>query len=346
MREDPVKQNAAPPAPTGHISPRLLGWKELAFLALLGFAAIGFALYNVVGVVDREGVDLRYAPQDQVNLEGPRAPVGGKAAQPVASRLALRVAVAPVISPEKSLEMYNAFVQYLAKKVNREPVYLQRQTYAETNHLVRYRRCDIAIVCAYPFVLGEREFGMQALVVPQVNGVVTYHSLILVPKTSQAASLLDLRGKRFASADIISNSGWLFPVSWLKSRGEDPDHFFAQHVITGSHDRSVKAVATGYVDGAAVDNLVYEQMAQEDPALSEKTKIITKSPPFGMNPLVVHPQIDVTLKNQLLRVLLGMHEDPEGRQVLAPLRIERFVAPEDGLFDGVRAAAKILEARP
>ena len=44
-------------------------------------------------------------------------------------------------------------------------------------------------------------------------------------------------------------------------------------------------------------------------------------------------------------LLLGMHADPEGRKILTSLRINRFVVPDDGLFESVREASKAWEAR-
>jgi len=52
-----------------------------------------------------------------------------------------------------------------------------------------HRRCLYLSIYA-----GEREFGMQALVVPQIKGETTYQSFIIVPQSSSAKSLLDLRG--------------------------------------------------------------------------------------------------------------------------------------------------------
>ena len=214
----------------------------------------------------------------------------------VDNRQEIRIAIAPIVSPEKSMEMYDPFVDYVAGKLGRKPTAIYRPTYSETNDLVRYQRCDIAIVCTYPFIRGEKEFGMQALVVPQVNGEETYQSIIIVPKTSSAKTIFDLRGKRFASADIMSTTGWLFPAMLLMDSGEEPDKFFGEHIITGSHDRSLQAVLDEFVDGAAVHGLVYNQMVEEDPSILQKVKILTKSGPFGIPPIVVHPNLDPKLR--------------------------------------------------
>jgi phosphonate transport system substrate-binding protein len=185
---------------------------------------------------------------------------------------------------------------------------------------------------------------MELLACPQVNGVTTYHSLIIVPRSSPAVSLLDLKNGRFASADLMSNSGWLFPAMWLRSQEIEAAEFFEDHFISGSHDRSVRAVASGLVDGAAVDHIVYEQMAREDPDLAEATKIIMKSPPFGIPPFVCHPGLDRDLRGELQDILLKMNRDSEGSVILSDLGIDRFVIPVSELYDGVRESVVEWEA--
>lgn len=239
--------------------------------------------------------------------------------------------------------LYADLVDYLAKKTNRRPSFLQRASYAAVNDLVRYRRCDMALICTYAFVRGEHEFGMEILAIPKIGGKTTYQSYILVPESSSAGSLLDLRGKRFASADFRSNSGWLYPVTWLLEQGEKHHRFLGKHEITGSHDLSILAVSQGYVDGAAVHSLVYEKMARDDPTILSRTKIIQRSEPFGMPPLVVHPNIDPALKEELYSVLITMHLNEEGKNILMSLDIDQFVPPNLEDYDDVRRAAKIVD---
>jgi phosphonate transport system substrate-binding protein len=313
-------------------------------LSALCMVAVVFVVYCVIELFGQNTIDLRYVPKQWIKLDENDTPTNMGASDSSTSNLPIRVAVAPVISPEKSLVMYQWFVDYLGAALGRKAIFLQRQSYAEVNDLIRHGGCHIAFICTYPFVQAERDFGVQILVVPQINGKITYQSFIIVPNKSKAVSLLYLRGKRFASSDILSNSGWLFPAVWILEKGENPENFFQEHVLTGSHDRSIMAVATEYVDGAAVDSLIYELMVKEDPSLLTKTRIIMKSPDFGMPPVVVHPKIDPTLKESILNVLINMHKTPGGKMVLTKLEIDRFVIPDDKLYDSVRKAATIWES--
>ncbi len=325
-------------------SRRPVNLKRVLFI-LLAAAAVALALVKIYDLLQRSQDDLLFGEVRQVNLDQSESGLlGDSQAASLPEKPLLNVAIAPVVSPEKSLQLYQGFVDYLAEKTNRQPVFLQRQTYGEVNDLVRYRRCDLAFVCTYAFVRGEREFGMEILAAPQIDGAVNYYSFIIARKGSAANSLLDLQGKRFGSADIMSNSGWLYPALWLKEKGKDAESFFGAHVITGSHDQSVLAVVEGYVDGAAVDSLVYEQMIEEDPSTADKTQIIQKSPPFGMPPMVVPAGIDSGLRAEMKSVLLNMNKDSNGKEILDMLGFDRFVVPDDQLYASVREAALAWES--
>jgi phosphonate transport system substrate-binding protein len=318
--------------------------KRTAKISLVIILLIGasIASYQVLKEIFPHGRISRFPVRDWISLKGPKENAAIPADRKEKEQ-EIRIAVAPIVSPEKSMEMYQSFIEYVGKRLGRKATALYRPTYSETNDLVRYQRCDIAIVCTYPFIRGEKEFGMQALVVPQIQGETTYQSIILVPATSPAKTLLDLRGKRFASADIISTTGWLFPAMLLIDAGENPNKFFGELVITGSHDRSLLAVTDGFVDGAAVHGIVYDQMISEDPSTLGKVKVLAKSAPFGIPPIVVHPDLDPQMKKDILSVLLRMHEDAEGKSILAKLQIERFVVPDANLFAPLRLAISGLE---
>ena len=294
----------------------------------------------------------RSAPDTSVarsepGVEAKAPPAAEKAPMPSGSGEGeLRIAVAPVISPEETLVLYRDLVDYVAGQVALQGVMLQRLSYSETNTLIRQRQCDVAFVCTYAYVQGKKDFGMELLVVPSVRGKTEYHSQFIVSARSEAASLLDLKGHRFASADPLSNTGWLYPAYVLHEAGIEHDGFFSEVMYTGGHDRAILAVANGVADGAAVDSLVLEQLFDSRPGLRAKVRIIHTSVPYGMPPVVVHPGIDPALRKKLRRALLTMHESPEGAAALALLQIDRFLPPDPARYELVEKMMRVVETRP
>lgn len=261
----------------------------------------------------------------------------GTAATPAASGNPIRVAVASVVSPKGTLESYSGLIAYLGQRLGRPIELLQRQTYAETNDLVKRGAVELAFVCSGAYVRGEQDAAMELLVVPQVDGKTTYHSYVIVPYGSAISTFEGLRGKVFAFTDPLSNTGYLATVYRLNQMGLRPEFFFQKSIYTYSHDNSIKAVAEGLVDGASVDSLVYDFAVARDPSLAKRVRIVARSDPFGIPPVVVPKALDEELKTRMRQILLGMHEEEQGAVILQGLMIDRYVPPADSAYDSIRA---------
>ena len=112
--------------------------------------------------------------------------------------------------------------------------------------------------------------------------------------------------------------------------------FFSKTIFTYSHDNSILAVAKKIVDGAAVDSLVWDYLDAKKPVNTSLIRIIKKSEPYGIPPVVVPKDLDPALKKELQDILLTMHEDQTGKKILQEIMIDRFVKVEDSLYDSIR----------
>jgi phosphonate transport system substrate-binding protein len=248
----------------------------------------------------------------------------------------LRIAVGAIISPTKSLTFYEDILDYIGEKVGREVEMVQRKTYAEVNFLIKEGRIDAAFVCSRPYVEGHRNFGMELLCVPMCFGKTEYCSYFIVHKDSSIQNLEELRGKLFAFSDPLSNSGMLIPAYTLAKMGETPESFFKRYIFTYSHDNSIQSVADKFVDGAAVDSLIWEYLSIKEPQLTAQTKIIDKSDFCAIPPVVVSSDIASELKEKLRSAFLNMHNDPKGSKILKIILIDRFTVIEDSAYNSIR----------
>lgn len=270
-------------------------------------------------------------------------PAGAANAGVEAVQTPLRIAVAAMISPEETLGAYQALMDYIAGKLHRPVEIKQRRTYQEVNDMLGAGKLDAAILCSGPYVHARRQYGVELLAVPVINGSPTYHSYIIVPSTSSAATLSDLRGKRFAYTDPLSTSGRLYPVYALLEAGADPAVFFAKTMFTYSHDNSIEAVAERVADGAAVDSLIYEYLKRTNPGMVARTRVIQRSPPLGAQPIGAPRRADPAMKRALQAAFLGLDRDPSARPILEKLGVDRFIVGDDRLYDGIREMLKVVE---
>ena len=248
----------------------------------------------------------------------------------------LRIAISAVISPKETFVLYKDLLDYISEKLDVKVDLIQRQTYEEVNNLVRDNELDLAFVCSGAYVDGHDQFGMELLVAPVAYGDVLYYSYIIVPKTSNAKSIEDLRGKIFAFTDPMSNTGKLAPTYMIGQMNENIDSFFREYIFTYSHDRSIGMVAHALVDGAAVDGLIWEYLRITDPILISQTRVINRSEPYGIPPVVVPLSLEKNLKENLRRLFLNIHTEEEGRKILEKLHIEKFVVMDDNRYDSIR----------
>ncbi len=254
----------------------------------------------------------------------------------------IRIAVGGMITPREGFGYYKQFLDYAGEKLGRGVDFVDRENYAEINALVKSGKVDAAFVCGGPYVDGHEAFGMELLAAPQAYNGTVYYSYIIVSADSPIKKLQDLRGKSFAFTDPLSNSGALAPTYMLAKMGQTPKRFFSKVIYTGTHDKSIRAVAEKLVDGAAVDSLIWEYANRKNPEFTAKTKIIEKSPPYGIPPVVVRPGMDPRLKERLRDIFLNAHQDAKGREILNNMMIEKFVRIDDRAYDSIREMKSFL----
>lgn len=248
----------------------------------------------------------------------------------------LRVAVAAMISPKETFDLYRRLLEYLSRRVEKNLEFVQRKTYAEINELLQQGDVEVAFICSGPYATLKDSLKFEPLAIPLVHGSHFYHSYLIVNKNSAFTCLDDLRGHSFAFTDPHSNTGKLVPTYWLGELGEQPETFFSQTIYTYSHDNSILAVSRGLVEGAAVDGLIWEYYREKKPSFTAQTKVIKKSEPYGLPPLVASGHLPQDLRDRLQQVLLTMHQDPEGKKILGELLIDRFIPLKEEWYEPVR----------
>jgi phosphonate transport system substrate-binding protein len=252
----------------------------------------------------------------------------------------LRVAVGAMVSPKETFIHYHQLFEFIGRELAIPVELIQRKTYQEINQLLDRGEIDIAFICSGPYAGKKDEYGFQVLAVPQVQNSYFYRSYLIVNANKTFQRLEDLRGQVFAFTDPESNTGRLAPIFWLHQMGEKPETFFSKAIYTYSHDNSILAVGRGLVDGAAVDSLVWEHLQNTRPELSRPIRIIRRSEPFAIPPVVASREFPRGKKNRVRQILLSMHLDDQGRRILKELMIDRFITPPADWFENAREIRK------
>ncbi|MDP2266662.1 MAG: PhnD/SsuA/transferrin family substrate-binding protein [Thiobacillus sp.] len=253
----------------------------------------------------------------------------------------LKFATTPVFL-DRQATLLQRWQRYLETHLARPVAFVQRANYREITDLLLAGEVDCAWICGFPYV--RHRPALRLVSVPLYQGAPLYQAYIIAPTDNSATHRLkDLRGTVFAYADPDSNSGWLAPQVLLKKQDNtQANDFFRRTFFTWSHRKVVQAVAVGLAQGGAVDGYVWDTLARGHPELTEKTRIIERSGPFGFPPIVARHDMPAPEIQALQRALQAMHLDVEGQVVLAALNLDGFASAKPDLYDGIEANWRAL----
>ena len=255
---------------------------------------------------------------------------------------AVKIGVASMITPVDAVKYYQDVIDYIGEKIGQPVEMVHRRTYEEMDSLLERGEVKVAFICSAPYVINREKFGVELLVAPSVNGSPAYNSYIIVHNDSAIKSFSELKGKVFAFTDPRSNTGKLYPTYLLKTMGQTPEKYFMRIIYSYSHNKSIEMVAKRIVDGAAVESIVYEHMLKTGSPYSKQIKIITRSPAYGIPPVVVTNDIGSAIREKLRIAFLGMDKTVKGRAILNAMMIDGFVEVPDKNYDSIREMERVI----
>jgi phosphonate transport system substrate-binding protein len=275
-----------------------------------------------------------HSDPDEVQLDFNE--IENKSSATIEDSSTLKVAVSAMTGPQETLSSYADLLNYIGIKINRQIRFKQRRTYQEVNEMLIDGSLDLAFICSGAYISAAESGLIQLLVVHVIDEKSTYQSYLLVPSNSQIESFNELMGKHFAYTDPLSFTGCAYPKHSILRLGFSPNDFFSQTTFTYGHDKAIQAVARGMVHGACVDGLIFDFLKEKKPFKVSGVRVVLKSEPFGIPPVVVSSTIDSVLEELLRETLLSMHTDPEGQAILEELLIDGFTVSHDSLYNSIR----------
>ena len=252
---------------------------------------------------------------------------------------ALRIGMTPALLHTQH-GLLGQWRSYLESRLERQVVYVQRDSYRETIDLLRLGQLDFAWICSYPYVYLRDHLRLVA--VPLYHGRPYYRAYLIVPEGKpRITNMLQLRGKVFVYADPYSNTGYLVPRYQLRAAGENPDRFFARTFFTYAHRQVIEAVADGVADGGSVDSYIWDSLDLVKHEITSRTWPVSQSEEYGFPPIVAHHAVSRADYEAMQRMLITMRYDAQGKALLKALNLDGFTLSDDKLYANV---AKMMAA--
>lgn len=237
---------------------------------------------------------------------------------------------------DDSIHIYTALTKYINEKLKTTYLADFEQNAKISAQMVGYKEASFGFLCSGPYTIYREQYNLVPIAAIKPAYGRFYGSYIFVPVTSPAKTLMDLKGKTFSITYLESFTGRLIVYGMIKNLKENPSTFFSKVIYSKTHDKSVYNVLEGAVDGGSSMSLVVDYLITKDPTLIKKIKIIHKSPSFAPPIFVASKYLSHSEKEDLKKVLLNMHNDPNGKALLHEMQIEKFYNPSESEYDSIK----------
>ena len=233
-------------------------------------------------------------------------------------------------NPQRHIKDLRRLAEYVATRMQdlgvREGRVLMARDNRQMKRMLVRQQVDWlseSVISALQF---ERETGARVLLKRWKKGVPYYHSVIFVRTDSGIRGLQDLVDRRIAFEDPGSSTAFFLPfaelrgaglsLEWLYSPRETPLPGEVGYVFSRAEINSATWVHKGIVDAAAFSNLDWGRGTSMPDAFVDDVMVIHESSPVPRSLELVRAGLDKVRVKRLRKLLLHMHEDPEGRETL------------------------------
>ena len=197
----------------------------------------------------------------------------------------------------------------------------------------RVRAGDYAFAYMNPYHFTEfnKAPGYQAIAKAKGRLI---HGIIVVRADSPVMKLEDLDGMTLAFPAPAAFAATVLPQSWLRKEGI---RFTPAYV--SSHDSVYLGVAKGIFPAGGGIVRTLKNVALD---VASQLRVLWTTPGYTPHAFAVHPAIDATTRERVAQAMYEMADDPQGRKLLATIKLNGLERARNEDWDDVRALNILL----
>jgi phosphonate transport system substrate-binding protein len=236
--------------------------------------------------------------------------------------------------------------RYLALRLGIPSQFVIEVSWQERERRIDSGEIDVAWICGLPYVIkaDRGEPDIELLAAPVMAGEryqdqPIYYSDVIVRTERHFQSFIDLCGTTWAYNEPGSQSGYNITRYHL-AKIDAPDPFFDRVIEAGSHEHCIQLILDGDADAAAIDSTVLDLAREQEGHIHDHLRIVATLGPSPIPPLIISKYVNPELREAIRALILEMHEDPDGCQILERGKIRRFQHVRDADYDPIRIMAQ------
>lgn len=171
-----------------------------------------------------------------------------------------------------------------------------------------------------------------------------FRGIILVRRDSGIASIPDLKGKSISYPAPSALAATLMPQYYLQVHGLDLARD-TRTIYVGTQESVIMNVYLGLTDAGATWPVPWLAFLQEHPEEASSLVVKWQTEALPNNGLVVRDDVPEAVVRRVERILFSLHQDPEGRRLLARIPLSRFEPATAETYTPVRVFLKRYSTR-
>jgi phosphonate transport system substrate-binding protein len=253
----------------------------------------------------------------------------------------LRIGVTPTAPREFLQRQHGPLAAYLQRATGIKTELIIPADSDELVAMFHDHRVDMAYFTGSLYVVAhERD---QAIPLALRDADLRSTSLVLVPASSPAYRLEDLRGKRLGLLGPASTSGNVMPRYFFNERGLESEQFFGKLIYTDSYENTALWVRTGRIDAGVVSREAFARLLTQGQITERDTRVLWETPAFADHVWAVPRNLAPIVREDIRDHLLALASDePESLAILEATGATHFLPASDTDFAALRRSIAAL----
>ena len=244
---------------------------------------------------------------------------------PVAAREYV-FAIHPLHNPAKLFDIYGPLIDYLNKNIPDATFRLEAsRNYEEFEKKLYSRQVDFALPNPYQ-TLNSLRHGYH--VIAKMGDDDKFTGVILVRRDGGIDRISDLKGKKVSYPARTALAATMMPQYYFQIHGLDVNRDI-ENLYVGSQESSIMNVYLGNVAAGVTWPLPWEAFQHEHPDKARELVLKWETEPMINNGVVARDDMQPQLVARVAELLVTLHQNEEGRAMLARMPLSRFELADD-----------------
>jgi len=272
------------------------------------------------------------APQDA----GPKY---GESSAPAATPV-YRFAVHPLHNPTRLSQVYQPLLDYLNTRLKGVQLTLEAsRDYANFEEKYRERKPELLLPNPWQ-TLQAMKVGYAVIAMAGDPG--DFKGIFVVRKDGGIRRPSDLKGKAVSYPAPTALAACIMPQYYLHARGINVTRDIENRYV-GSQESSIMNVYLKKTAAGATWPPPWRAFQKDYPEKAAELTVVWETEPLINNSVMVRNDVPTDIREQVRKLLAGLHDTGEGKAILAGMETSRFIPAADRDYDVVRAYVERFE---